>query len=145
MHLKKILGSFAYFLMLTGGINIDLNAQNYNYIHSSAQFAKQEYAKLCEDIQMGCLFFFIAYNDNALENTQIDRATLKKAIKVSRERMQTNKADNERVYYSCLALHSFLESKEIVGGIDIPLDFDIIEYGKGIEQAKEALLKAHIA
>ncbi|MBD5164360.1 hypothetical protein [Helicobacter sp.] len=53
--------------------------------------------------------------------------------------MQKGGVEDEKVYYSTLALLSFFESKEIVGSIEIPRDFDIVEYGKGVQEARDAL------
>ena len=68
---------------------------------------------------------------------------IKKVLKVSHHRMQKGCIDDENVYYSTLALYSFIKSRDIVGGIDILDDFNIIEYGKGVEEARERLKNAH--
>ena len=49
--------------------------------------------------------------------------------------MEAGGKSDVKVYYSSLALLSFLESKSIVGSIVIAQDFDIVEYGKGVAQA----------
>ena len=64
---------------------------------------------------------------------------IKKVLKVSHQRMQKGCIDDENVYYSTLALYSFVKSRDIVGGIDILDNFSVVEYGKGVDKAREKL------
>ncbi|WP_297579177.1 MULTISPECIES: hypothetical protein [Helicobacter] len=142
IDVRKMLGSLACFLTLSGEANIDLSTQSAQYIDCKRiDIGQQQYIKLCENIQKSNLFYFIVYNDENLDKQTIQgfMPILKKTLKVSKKRMQKGGVEDEKVYYSTLALLSFFESKEIVGGIEISKDFDIVEYGKGVEEARDAL------
>lgn len=141
MDLRKVLGSFACFLALSGSSegNIDINAQTTQYIQTEI-LDKKAYSKLCIALQKVNLLYFIMHNNIGFDEASIEGVLplLKETLQVSRQRMQKNNADS-KVYYSTLALYSFLKSKNVVGGIDNLADFDIIEYGKGVEEAQVAL------
>lgn len=87
------------------------------------------------------LLYFIVHNNENLDQQMIQdfMPVLKKTLKVAMGRMQKGGIKDTEVYYSTLALLSFFESKEIVGGIEISKDFDIVEYGKGVQEARDAL------
>lgn len=143
IEMRKIMSSFARFLMLSCGTNIDLNAQSAQYIQHKAHIGQEqrEYTQICDNIKIANLFYFIAYNDNNIDAQAIQSLmpTLKKVLKVSHRRMQKGGVDDANVYYSTLALCSFVESREIIGSIDILDNFNIVEYGKGVDKAKEKL------
>lgn len=146
MDISKILGSFACFFALNGSANIDLNtisdlnAQSVQYVQQTNIIDKKAYTKLCEDITKINLLYFILHNDIGFDSKDIDifMPILAKVLNESQKRMQKNNAD-KNVYYSTLAFKSFLESKEIVGSIEIADNFDIVEYGKGVENARVTL------
>lgn len=143
VEMRKIMSSFACFLTLSCGANIDLNAQSTQYIQHKAHIEQEqrEYTQICDNIKMANLFYFIAYNDNNVDEQTIQGfiPMIKKVLKVSHQRMQKGCIDDENVYYSTLALYSFIKSRDIVGGIDILDNFSVVEYGKGVDKAREKL------
>lgn len=67
--------------------------------------------------------------------------------RIGNEKLQGIKEYNQKVYYSSLALKDLFETMldenflKVVGEIDQSnfIDFDIIEWGKGIEEAQKDL------
>ncbi|MBD5164359.1 hypothetical protein [Helicobacter sp.] len=68
VDVRKMLGSFACFLALSGEANIDLSTQSTQYISCKCiDIGQQQYIKLCENIQKANLFYFIVHNDGSLD------------------------------------------------------------------------------
>lgn len=135
--------------------------------HSTKKYiSDEEYALICENfykmhnaywtflVMEQNYFKELEGNEKIQEKQRIKKLlkNLEEVIKVAKERIENKifkdfKKQNEKVYYSSLAVKNILEEitddnfMELVGGINLPKGeyLNIIEYGKGIEKAEETL------
>lgn len=150
MDIKKIAGSFACFLALTGqAVSVDCNILNQEYLKvqpTKKQATHKEYKQykhICQEIKNTSLMYFILTNDYGVDKALADslKDGLKNVITQSRKRIQAKShilQYDEMVYYSSLALDFLFEHYETIGGIVIDEHFDIVEFAKGIEESKKA-------
>ena len=147
MNAIKAIGSLslAYILAFGSDLNIDTNKANVvqelkmESCNADIELEYEKiYAEICKSIEKIYLKCFLLHNEFGITQDIIQAIApeIEKIIKVSRDRMQDGGINDEKVYYSAIALYSFLESKEIIGGITIPKNFSIVEYGKGVEEAR---------
>ncbi|TQR31793.1 hypothetical protein DMB92_05240 [Campylobacter sp. MIT 99-7217] len=147
----------------------NLNASYLNLDKSSHKTIQEQnlkkYLALCDDIvQLHSYYslimlkeqdFFKLKNTENIQEKQRLRKYLKeldKVISTAKKRIdlkqdQSLKKADLKVYYSSIALKNILESlldndfMNLMGGFETSIlkDFDIIEFGKGVEEANKAL------
>lgn len=122
---------------------------------------EQDYIYLCNSIyKMHCdkfhilitkQHYFINLSSKQKRDIRKSIAKITEVIKVAQGRINDTRyaslmQENQRVYYSSLALRNILEEiiddefmNLIQGGETLADDIDILEYGKGIERAEKVL------
>lgn len=145
LNIKNIAGSLACFIALTTG---NANANSFDYDTLNAQYVKhtasiQQYKNICQKLKETNLIYFILINNLGIDD-KLHRSLKKPIEKVlaeSKKRMRNAKTKkyDEMVYYSSLALYTIMNTKELIGGITIPDDFNIVDFGRGIDKSQSVL------